>query len=338
MKKRKERSGSSLKDIAAEAGVSAATVSRVLNNKNKGFSVRPAVRERILQVAQDLNYQPDLIARSLRGATMRIFGLVGLEPPYNFPHRMISGILEELEPRGIQLSAHFVPSQGGALESPAWKVDGIFVIAAHRRSDIDPIDSGPIPYVSINAWHGPRGLAVMMNDVQGTRLAMTHLLELGHRKIAFASTSGSWQDHPSVDERLGTYRSVLRDAGLSPLDDLPTPDAINADEFLHEARRCGATAVLAYNHFIGMSVLKSAIATGLSVPDDLSLVCFNDEYEIDLVQPPLTRVALPVVEAGRLAAQRLIARVEGTDIGGNPPRLDEKLIIRDSTTVPKIHL
>ena len=326
----------SLRGIAEEVGVSAATVSRVLNNRNEGFSVRPELRERILGAASKMGYHPDLMARSLRGTAMGIFGLVGLEPPYNFPHHMIDGILEVLEPRGIQLSAHFTHQQGGRLEPPAWRVDGIFVIAAHKLSDIEPIDASGIPYVSINSCHGPNGYAVLMNDAQGTRLAMKHLLDLGHRRIAYATTNGPWRSHPSVGERQRAYVATLRAAGLEPLENLPPPDVEDATAFMDAARRQGATAVLAFNHHIGMIVLKAATAAGLTVPRDLSIVCFNDEYEIDLVQPPLTRIALPVEEAGRVAAERLIAMVSGHAPDKRTVRLEEALFLKASTAPPRV--
>jgi LacI family transcriptional regulator len=324
----------SLKAIAALTGVSAATVSRVLNNRHIGFSVRPELRARIEEVARTSGYRPDLMAKSLRKGGMGIFGLVGLEPPFNFPQRMVEGILGVLEPRGIQLSAHFTPHQGGALEPPAWRVDGIFVLAAHKRSDVEPIDVSGIPYVSINAWHGPHGMAVMMNDAQGTGLAMRHLLDLGHRRVAFALMMGPWRTHPSVRERRGAYRAALRAAGQSPLDELPSTQVDDATEFLSAARSSGATAVLAYNHHVGMAVLKAAYAAGLAVPRDLSIVCFNDEYDIDLVHPPLTRIVLPVAEAGRVAAGKLMEIAGGADLAGQVVRLDETLLVRGSTAAP----
>lgn len=325
----------SLKAIAAETGVSTATVSRVLNNRNENFSVRPELRERIVAAASELGYRPDLMARSLRGTAMGIFGLVGLEPPYNFPHRMVDGILTVLDPHGVQLSAHFAARQGEKVEPPAWRVDGIFVIAAHRRADVEPIDASGIPYVSINTWHGPNGHAVLMNDAQGTRLAMEHLFDLGHRRVAFAQMTGPWRTHPSVRERRDAYRSALRAAGQPPLEGLPSTSVDDATEFLAAARAAGATAILAYNHHVGMAVLKAAYAAGLAVPRALSIVCFNDEYDIDLVHPPLTRVALPVEEAGRVAAERLVAMVAGHAPGGRGVRLNETLLIRASTARPR---
>ena len=83
-----------------------------------------------------------------------------------------------------------------------------------------------------------------------------------------------------------------------------------------------------------MAVLKAAYAAGLTVPRDLSIVCFNDEYDIDLVHPPLTRVALPVREAGRVAAERLLERVAGTAVGEPVTRIDETLQVRASTAPP----
>lgn len=324
----------SLKAIAAKTGVSTATVSRVLNHRNKGFSVRPELRERIVAAASDLGYRPDLMARSLRGTAMGIFGLVGLEPPYNFPHRMVDGMLTVLDPHGVQLSAHFAARQGEKVQPPAWRVDGIFVIAAHHRADVEPIDACGIPYVSINAWHGPNGHAVLMNDAQGTGLAMRHLLDLGHRRVAFAQMTGPWQAHPSVRERRDAYRAALRAVGLSPLEGLPDTSVDDATEFLAAARVAGATAVLAYNHHVGMAVLKAAHAAGWAVPRDLSIVCFNDEYDIDLVHPPLTRVALPVQEAGCVAAERLLDLVAGNAVDSVVLRIDETLMVRGSTAPP----
>lgn len=325
----------SLKAIAALTGVSAATVSRVLNHRNKGFSVRPELRAQIEESARTLGYRPDLMAKSLRKGGMGIFGLVGLEPPFNFPHPMVEGILEVLTPRGIQLSAHFAPRQGRPLEPPAWRVDGILVMAAHRRADVGPVDASGVPYVSINAWHGPNGHAVLMNDAQGTRLAMEHLRSLGHRRIAFASTGGPWRNHPSVGERQRAYTQFLADAALPDVGAFPPPEVRDAGAFLAAALASGATAVLAYNHYIGLTVLKAAAEAGLAVPRDLSIVCFNDEYELSLVHPPLTCVALPVQDAGMVAAERLLGLTDGSTFRDPVIRLDESLTVRASTAAPR---
>lgn len=334
----RRKRATSLADIAKAAGVTSATVSRVLNNRTKGFSVRPEIRQRILSAAREMHYRPDLMAQSLRKADMGVVGLLGMLMPMVLPDRAIRGLVSVLEQHSIKLTTYFAASMDKSHDLPPWRIDGAILVGALSRDDLKAVEHAQIPYVSINGWCGQNGLAVMYDDVDGTEQAVEHLIRLGHRRIAYGNAFSLLSTHPSVRQRHQTYLACLRRHGLKPvpLHDVEMPER-PVDYVREVIKEHGATAILAYHHFAAVSILQVAQEMGLSVPRDLSLVCFNDEYPIQFLNPPLTAVALPVREAGETAGRMLWELMHGK----NPEErrivtLKERLVERASTAPPRV--
>jgi LacI family transcriptional regulator len=326
---RPRRPDGSLRVIAERAGVTKATASRVLNNRNQGFSVRPEVRDRIVAAAAELGYAPDLMARGLRAERMNLVGAVGLQPPYVIVQDLFIGIVDVLQPAGVHLSLHLAAAAEDADRPPPWRVDGVFVVSTESAEVIAPVDASGLPYVALNAPCGANGTAVLFDDAQGTRAAMRHLLELGHRRIAYANADAP--RHPSLTVRHQTYLDTLGEAGLTPV---PTPDCCAMDDpagFLRAVRRAGATAVLTYYHHAAIRLSHAAIQLGLGVPRDLSLVCFNDVYGLEAMNPSLTAVGLPYRVAGRAAASMLLDLIRGEPLDRRQVTFPETLVVRDSS-------
>lgn len=332
------RPDGSLRAIADKAGVTKATASRVLNNRYQGFSVRPEVRDRILAAAAELGYAPDLTARALRAERMNLVGAVGLHPPYVFIQDLFLGIVEVLQPAGVQLSLHLPAPPEDLDRPPPWRVDGVFVISTANVEAITPIDASGLPYVAINAACGPNGGSILFDDAQGTRAALRHLLDLGHHHIAYANPAADAPHHPSLQIRHQTFLEVLREAALSPV---PSPecDALNHPvEFLRAVRQAGATAVLTYYHHAAIALLRAAALLGLQVPKDLSIVCFNNAYGIEMLHPSLTAVGLPHTAAGRAAATMLLRLINGEPTESRQIVFPETLYPRESSgPAPRSH-
>lgn len=324
-----KRPDGSLRVIAEKAGVTKATASRVLNNRYKGFSVRDEVKERILAAAAEIGYAPDLMARGLRAERMNLVGAVGLQSPYVVVTDLFIGIVEILSQAGVHLSLHLAPTAEEADRPPPWRVDGIFVVSTESAEVIQPIDASGLPYVTLNAPCGPQGAAVLFDDVQGSRLAMQHLFDLGHRRIAYANADAP--NHPSLAIRHQAYVDFLHEAGLSPV---RVPEYCKMEDpvaFLQAIRRAGATAVLTYYHHSAIRLCHAAVQLGLKVPQDLSVVCFNDAYGVDSLNPALTAISLPHHSAGRAAATMLLQLIRGEKIEKRVISLPERLIIRESS-------
>ncbi|NJL32441.1 MAG: LacI family transcriptional regulator, partial [Phycisphaerales bacterium] len=207
----------SLKDIAHSAGVSVPTVSRILNNRSDGFSVRPEVRERVCKAAMELSYRPHLMAQSLRKNSMGIVGLLGIHMPVILPEDAIRGMVDVFEAHSVKLSTYFSPSIEASHDLPPWRIDGAIVASVLSMEDLRPLERARLPYVSINGWSGPRGGSVNYDDADGTRQALSHLVALGHRRIAYANARGPWRTHPSVQARHHAYVRFLKEAGLEPV-------------------------------------------------------------------------------------------------------------------------
>ncbi|MDD4059422.1 MAG: LacI family DNA-binding transcriptional regulator [Kiritimatiellae bacterium] len=323
------RPNGSLRLIAEKAGVTKATASRVLNNRYNGFSVRPEVKRRILEAAVEIGYAPDLVARGLRAERMNLVGAVGLQPPYVVVNDVFLAIVDVLSREGVHLSLHLAPSAEAADRPPPWRVDGLFVISTESAELIKPIDASGLPYVTLNAPSGPNGAAVLFDDEQGTRLAMQHLADLGHRRIAYANADAP--GHYSLRLRHRSYAAFMEGLG-APV--VPVPGFCEGDDpvgFLRAIRAAGATAVLTYYHHAAIRLSHAAFQLGLRVPRDLSIVCFNNAYGTESMNPALTAVALPYAEAGAAAAEMLLALIRGETLPARERIFPESLVVRESS-------
>lgn len=342
----------SLVEVARRCAVSQSTVSRVLNNKREGrFSVSPKVRERILQVASELNYRPSVAARNLAASETKlvaVLGVGGIWADRIGPGELAVGAASRmLDAAGFELCMQFYSQRHAVFAPPPLRVDGVIVVSVAKVADLDALEATGIPYVSINGLVGARGSRVTPDDVRGTRLALRHLLDLGHRKIAYLDHPAVDAVHPSVLDRRETFAKCATEMNFEaaavkvPMLPSNTPWDSYYEPFLRDAvMKQGATAVLAYSHHGALALMRLAHDMGLSVPKDFSLACFNNEPAVQISIPSLTAVDVPAVRMGQVAAELLLRKMTGDRSEGDRAfepvelRLEETLVVRESTAPP----
>ena len=205
---------------------------------------------------------------------------------------------------------------------------------APRPEAVAELDSRHVPYVCVNDRIGTPAAYILADEQMGMKSAIAHLLDLGHERIAYANAMKSYYPHYSTDER---YAALLAEARREKFTLIPGHDEpFYADAAAKYLRKTvlegGATAVIAYDHQIAFMILGATHAMGLRIPQDFSLVCFNDVFPTAIVYPPLTCVAVPGREMGRIAAEQLLKTLSSKKRPvGQEIRVPEHLIVRSST-------
>jgi len=326
-------------DVATAAGVSKTAVSFAFNNPER---LGQATLERVLGVAEDLGYAPHPAARAL---SMRRSGTIGVLIPQRlstvfanpFVSELIQGIGEQCEEHDLTLL--LVPPLDGSLEGAIRQasVDGFISLglAADDRA-LEVLDRIGIPTVLVDSDGSPAHPAINIDDEGGAQAAARHLLQLGHRQLAILvlpPARSQVNSTPTATRRLAGYRKAIDRAGA------PEPVAVRAGisvaagarafESLPRGRR-RPTGVLAMSDMAAIGVMSAAKSSGLRVPEDLSVVGFDDVPASAWTSPPLTTVRQPIVEKGRLAARLLIQRMKGKTVE-SPSPLSTSLVVRKST-------
>ncbi len=327
-----------IKEIAISCGVSQATVSRVLNDNYKhGFTVRREVHQRIIEVATALGYRPNLAAKNLVRQKTRVIAILGCDValgwPGNIYQTIVDSCVRELHSGEYDVCMSIPNLTKDRCEMPPWKVDGAIVLQECSPETIEVLERAHIPYVVINGVGGPSCSSVIPDDIEGTRLAMRHLFELGHTQIAYAGPTSVHKKHRSITDRHETYLSELAKNGLEPIAD---HDKIfsSATAFLASSvMKHHSTAILAYDHIEAMRILQGSHTLEIQIPAQASLVCFNDEYLCSIVTPPLTTVAVPSRQMGQIAANMLLKRLQSpADFHSECVKLPQNLVVRSSTS------
>jgi len=334
----------SIKDVAERAGVSATTVSHVLNEV-PGKRVNETTRARVHQAAEDLHYRPNGVARSLRLQRSQILALISDEIATT-PHagQIILGAQEAASRHGWLL---MLVNSGGdpdteraeILALQQRQVDGFLYATMYHREVEVPEQLRETPTVLLDArTSDPHVPWVVPDEVQGGRTATQALLDQGHRRIGFVTNV---DDIPATAGRLAGYREALDDAGVIPEDSLvvaarsETGGGIEAGGALLD-RSDPPTAIFCFNDRMAMGVYHAALQRGLRIPHDLSVVGFdNQELIADGLRPGLTTVALPHYEMGAWAVENLIRRIEHPDTPVEQVRLACPLMPRDSVAPPR---
>lgn len=321
-------------DVANLAGVTRATVSRVLNNYTDKFSVRPEVRRRVLDAAASLGYRPDLMAHTLRKKTPTgLVGWFGSMYPVTFASNVLDALTDTLSNHDLLLSPIYATDAKKPIKLPWWRMDAAVVSSVKNQGEVQGIETARIPYVCVNCLCGPNGSSVQMDDREGMRLACQHLLELGHRKISYAVRDPAYMgEHPSVRVRREAYVEVMRGAGAKPLETEDKWFIENAEAFVREVVvRQKSTAILAYSCHTAILLISALQAAGLRIPHDVSLVAFNDEYPLPFLYPAVTVIDLNGRAAGHAAAEMVVGHLADPSLGPMHRVLPEALIVREST-------
>jgi LacI family transcriptional regulator len=322
-------------DVAARAGVSTATVSRVLAGVGRA---RPETRARVLEAARALDYRPSEVARSLKRRSTQTLGLIitDIENPY-FP-QLVRSVEDAARAAGYSVllcnAADDPERESAYLELLVdRRVDGLIIAASslgarHREWLASP----PIPVVLVNTDAPDVEVPAIMSDNElGGRLAMEHLLGLGHRRFGYLMPPPRNVDAPA---RLAGVRAALAAAG-HPADALTVSDGDalvgGGERAVVElmARAPDTTAVVAYNDLMAIGALRALRRLGWRVPVDASVVGFDDVALAAYVDPPLTTITQRTDEMGRWA----VAELTGQGNGGGPApiRLPVELQVRESS-------
>jgi LacI family transcriptional regulator len=328
-------------DIAHAAGVSMATASRALSDHPK---VAGSTRERVQAVAADLGYVPNTVARSLRTQRSYTLGLVSDQiatTPY--AGRVILGAQEAAAAHGWLL---LLLSSGGDPELERREiqtllqrqVDGLLYAAMYHRLVTPPAPLFLVPSVLLDARaEDPTLSSVVPDEVGGARAAVAELMSHGHRRIGFVTNV---DDIPATRGRDEGYRNGLREAGIAHDPRLVAPAGSTAQGGYAAAltlldRPDRPTALFCFNDRMAMGAYQAAASLGLRVPEDLSVIGFdNQEVVADGLRPGLTTMALPHYEMGVWAVEAVLARISDPDIPPDHGVLPCPLVRRESVGPP----
>ncbi|WP_309065639.1 LacI family DNA-binding transcriptional regulator [Microbacterium sp.] len=322
-----------VRDVAARAGVSRQTVSRVLNAHP---DVADETKDRVLRAMDELGYRMNNAARALGTRRSRTLGVLASDALLYGPSRSIAAIEASARDAGYWVSAAFADAgdAAGVVSAVdhliAQGVEGIVVVAPHART-LDALDEMRIgvPVVTLHSsGRGARGLSV--DQVAGARLAVAVLADAGHTRIAHLAGPSDWLE---AESRADGYAAELAARGLPPGPVIAGDWSAGSGYAAVEAvRSSGVTAVFAANDQMALGLLGGLHEAGLSVPRDLSVVGFDDVPDAAYYWPKLTTVRQDFTELARRAVAALVGEGDATasDLAPVAPRLVE----RDSVAPP----
>ncbi len=317
-----------IRDVAARAGVSAATVSRAFSQPD---AVAADTRRRVLAAAQELRYSPNPVARSLaRGRTGNL-GIVVPDIANSFSAVVIKAVQQEARRDGYALfvaaSDDLADDEERWARALATQVDGLLLVSPVAPDAVVHELAGLVPVVVTNRVLADVP-AVLTTATQATGHAVEHLHALGHRQVVYLAGPDGY----SNDSRLAGLRAASARLGLDAVVLEPLParfsSGVRAADLVLAA---GATAVVAYNDDIAAGLLTRFADRGVRVPDDVSVVGHDDTALAEMVTPRLTTVRIPAATAGATAAQMLIRHVHADNGTARHCVLDAELIVRAST-------
>jgi LacI family transcriptional regulator len=333
-----------IRDVARRAGVSAMTVSRVLNGQPR---VAEATRHRVEAAVAELGYIPNSLARGLTARSSRTVGVIVPDIANPFFTLVVRGVEEAAWRAGRQVilcNTHgdLVRERLHIRDLRSFRVEGVVIAPVSDRSspEIAGLERDGVPFVLVDrAVPGRRADLVMGDSVAGARLLVDHLLSLGHRRIAIVTEP---PDVSTTRDRIAGYRIALEaaripfDPGLVIEASAIEPERTRAATLELLEAKPAPTAVFAVNNVAAIGVAEAARELGLPIPERLSLVCFDDLVDASRLQPFLTVLAQPAETFGTVAMQLLLDR-----LGGHVAEpavtviLPGELVIRSSAASPE---
>ena len=328
-----------MSDVAARAGVSHQTVSRVVNGHPH---VAPATRQRVQQAIEELGYRPNTAARALVTGSTRTFGLVTSHINQYGPAQTLLGLEQAARAAGYSLSVAILDddSEGAMREAVdrfvAQSVDAVLALSTYGQA-VDALRrfEVPVPLIAVQVGRDERRPTVWVDQEAGAALATRHLLELGHRTVHHVAGPG---DSLEARGRIVGWCRELRAAGAEVPELLmgdwwPASGHAAGREIAARIRRgAEVTAVFLSNDQMALGLLNALHQEGLSVPGDVSVVGFDDVPEAAYYSPPLTTVRQDFAELGRRGVALVLARLSGRDHQTEP--VIPQLVVRSSTAAP----
>ncbi|MEL6361790.1 MAG: LacI family DNA-binding transcriptional regulator [Pseudomonadota bacterium] len=331
-------------DVARQAGVSKMTVSRVLNNKEL---VKASTRERIFDAMKELNFRPNAMARSLAGGQSLYVGLIYANPSYFYLSELLFGAMDACRDRGH----HVLVDQAyniSDLTDPAYIEQRFFEMGVHAVIIAPPlsevsevvqnIEGAGINLVCIGTKPEGDRLCVRMDDLSASDDLIQYLIDLGHQKIGIVEGPS---DHKLASQlrRDGFQRTMDRNKLEVPANYVASGDftmhsgMVAARQLLATDPR--PTAIFASNDDMAIGAINAAYELGLRVPEDVSIVGFDDTQMASSVWPPLTTVRQPIRDMASRAIDLLELKHHGEPIKSLSTTLEYELIVRASSGPPK---
>jgi DNA-binding LacI/PurR family transcriptional regulator len=325
-----------MSDVAARAGVSHQTVSRVINGHR---NVAPQTRERVERAIRELGYRPNTAARALVTGSTRTIGFVTVNINQYGPAQTLVGLEQAARTAGYSLSVTVLDeATAGAMRDAldrfvAQSVDAVVALGTYDDASeaLHALDA-PIPLVAVQSGGSKEWPAVGVDQVAGARLATRHLLELGHGTVHHVTGPADSQE---ARDRIDGWHTELCASGA------PVPEYLRGDwtpssgyaagkrlaARLHDGEQI--TAVFLANDQMALGLLSAFAEEGLEAPRDVSVVGFDDLPEAPYFTPPLTTVRQDFAELGRRGVQLVLARLRGEDL--HPDPVPAQLLVRSST-------
>lgn len=336
------RKRATIYDVADAAGVSLATVSRVIN---ASAPVSDETRRKVLAAAGRLGFSPSLLASSLTRRRTQTLGLVVPDIANPFFADLTRAAEKTAAERGYAL---FVCNTDGRAAQEAYyiealtrrRVDGLLLCTGNAKS-VHLAQHAGLPTVNLARDLPPGNVGhsvVLLDDRLGGHLATSYLMSLGHRRVGFV---GEGRGIRSSLERAAGYLAALEEAGIAASEawtvDVTLRSESRLGAIVRSMRRDDLTAVCVASDAIAWRLMRALRREGLTVPRDMSLVSFDDTDVARLVEPALTSVRQPIARMGRLAVEMLLSGLEGEGAGpeGSARRvLRPRLVVRGSTAPP----
>ena len=333
-----------MNDVAAAAGVAQSTVSRILNDAPVSIRVSPETRARVRAIAEELGYRPHPIARALRGAPTMLLGAIVRDVTDPFFALAIEALSIEAKERGYSVvlgHARTTADEALALTAvlEARHCDAIILLGdiQDERRLIDDLRRTHVRVVAL--WHGWAGRAgpfptIGVDNRAGIREALDHLVGRGHTRIAYVGAAFG-----DMRERLAAYREYMTESvGAPPRGAVRlVPNSVAGggaalDELMRGSR--APTAIVAATDLLAIGVIHAAFERGIRVPDELSVVGFDDITLASATVPALTTVRNPVRAVVAAAVELAVGEASAPDVAAPPRVFQPKLVVRGSTAAP----
>ncbi|EGQ8389186.1 TPA: substrate-binding domain-containing protein [Vibrio cholerae] len=326
-----------MKDIARLAGVSTSTVSHVIN---KSRFVSDEIAERVNNAAQQLNYAPSALARSLKMNRTKTIGMLVTTSTNPFFGEVVKGVERSCYHQGYNLILCNTEGDNQRMKASIntllqKRVDGLLLMCSTLEGErLDVFDRYPDIPIVVMDW-GPILFAsdkIQDNSLQGGYMAAKHLIECGHKEIG--CITGPLIRH-QAQMRYEGYKRALAEAGIAI-----NPDWIVESDFeceggyqaFEKLYQCGKlpSALFVSNDMMAMGVIQAASQRGLRVPDDLSLIGYDDVHIAKFMTPALTTIHQPKYRLGKAAVDTLLYRLENPDTTAQVVQLEPTLVVRNS--------
>jgi LacI family transcriptional regulator len=333
-----------IKDVATQAGLSQSTVSLVINNR--GY-VSETTRKKILDVVAKLSYHPSRSARGLASKTSGNIGFILTDDHFSQAEPFYTKIFLGTEFEARNLNYYILLTTVGkqfTAKSPIPRfllernVDGVIIAGKIHEALVDHIVSLGLPVVIVDYQLPRRRISsVLIDNRRGAHEAALHLIEGGHKSIAFI---GGDLEHPSIAERFASYKDTLTDHGIAINDDLI--DVTEADTQIDNGSRAmerllrsatRPTAVFAANDAMAFGCVRSIKQAGLRIPRDIAVVGFDDVDMSSHMEPRLTTVRVFKEEMGKLAVQRIVDLIDSKSESVVTTHVPVEFVVRDSSVL-----